>query len=112
MHIALSIVRPPSPHWPSNLDILDAQEDFRVTKGEPRIYESTVKGQRSFCGRCGTQLVFQTLGGLNLDITIASLDTPDALQPEAHIWTSSQRAFMNTNDLPSYRSERAGSGGQ
>lgn len=82
------------------------QGDFRVIQGEPKTYQSTEHGLRKFCGRCGTQLVFQTKGSPLLDVTIASLDTPDVLQPEAHIWTESKRSYIGTADLPSFHNKR------
>jgi len=33
--------------------------DFRIIKGEPTRFNSTERGVRSFCSRCGTQLAFQ-----------------------------------------------------
>ncbi|EIE20464.1 hypothetical protein COCSUDRAFT_57614 [Coccomyxa subellipsoidea C-169] len=85
---------------------LCGDEDFRVIQGEPKIYHSTAEGVRRFCGRCGTQLVFQTVGSPVLDVTIASLDTPDVLQPEAHIWIESKRSYIGTQDLPSFHKKR------
>lgn len=41
-----------------------------------------------------------------LEITTVSLDTPDVIQPERHIWVQSQRKYLNTkDDLPNYQQE-------
>lgn len=82
------------------------QEDVAFVQGEPKTYQSSPSGVRRFCGRCGTQLLFQTVGSPVLDITIASMDTPDVLQPEAHIWTESKRTYIGTEDLPSFLEKR------
>ena len=41
-----------------------AQKDIIVTRGDAKIYHSSEKGLRKFCGRCGTQVFFQTRGKL------------------------------------------------
>ena len=47
-------------------------------------------------------------GSANLEITIASLDTPDAIQPAVHIWTDSQlKCLKLKDDLPKFREEQA-----
>lgn len=82
------------------------QDDFKLTKGRPQAYHSTPQGVRQFCGQCGTQLTFQALSRPVLHVTLASLDTADALQPEAHLWTTSKRAYTRTGDLPSFTEKR------
>ena len=47
-------------------------------------------------------------GSPNLEITIASLDSPDAIQPAVHIWTDSQLKCLKIKDeLPKFREEQA-----
>ena len=47
-------------------------------------------------------------GSPNLEITIASLDSPDAIQPAVHIWTDSQlKCLKLKDDLPKFREEQA-----
>ena len=42
-----------------------------------------------------------------LEITTTSLDNPDAIQPQAHIWTQSQRSYLKIkDDLPKYKEEQ------
>ena len=42
-----------------------------------------------------------------LDICLATLDTPDAITPQVHIWTESQRPwFKVADDLPKFSQER------
>ena len=82
------------------------QDSFELIKGRPLAYHSTPNGMRQFCGQCGTQLTFQTVSSPVLDITLATLDTPDAVLPEAHLWTASKRAYMRTDDLPDFEGRR------
>ena len=51
---------------------------------------------------------FTVAGSSNLEITIASLDSPDAIQPAVHIWTDSQLKCLKVkDDLPKFREEQA-----
>ena len=83
---------------------------FRVTRGEPIRYRSSPEAVRGFCGRCGTQLTFQrddTPG--EVDITVCSLDDPEALTPED---TSTRAAgcagSCSSDGLPEHSAERDG----
>jgi hypothetical protein len=56
--------------------------DFRITKGEPTLFNSTENGVRSFCARCGTQLIFQHADFPDeIDVTTGSLDNPELVPP-------------------------------
>ncbi len=71
-------------------------------QGEPKRYVSSAEAQRGFCPECGTQLSFTAsyLPGL-VDITIGSLDYPEALEPELHIWESRRLPWVKiADDLP------------
>lgn len=80
------------------------RESFSYVQGQPSIYLSSSEFQREFCGQCGTQLVFRRRDGAKvLDVTIASLDKPDAIKPQYHIWTQSQISWCDFSDeLPRY----------
>jgi hypothetical protein len=75
------------------------RSQLRWVQGEPTRFSSTAKGTRSFCARCGTQLTFE-LEGLadEIDVTICSLDDPDALPPKDHTWTRSRLAWVKPDD--------------
>ncbi len=63
----------------------ESQVHFR---GAPlRYYASSSEAQRGFCPRCGSQISFTAsfLPGL-IDITLGSLDEPEALRPTLHYW--------------------------
>ena len=72
---------------------------FQYRQGSPSTYVSSTRYQREFCATCGTQLVFrrqQTPG--YVDVTLASLDDPGAVNPEYHIWRDSRIVWFETAD--------------
>jgi hypothetical protein len=83
-------------------------EAFAFTKGTPAVYHATDKAERTFCPACGTQLTFRHVESRHMvDVTVGSLDDPDAVAPGDHIWTSAQVAWLHMDDgLPRYRDER------
>lgn len=83
--------------------------DLRWTRGAPALYRSSPSVERSFCGRCGTQLAYQSDAYPDqIDITTASLDDPAALPPLDHTFTSQQLQWLKLNDaLPRYARARA-----
>jgi hypothetical protein len=81
-----------------------ASDGFAWTKGRPAVYPSSAKAERLFCPGCGTQLVFREPAAPDhLDVTLASLDDPEAVRPSHHIWTSSRIGWFDVaDDLPRY----------
>ena len=77
---------------------------FSVTAGKPVAYASSAKALRHFCGGCGTPLTWRALDNPRLvDISIASLDNPAAVEPALHLWTESQISWFEIADhLPRY----------
>jgi hypothetical protein len=80
-----------------------AVEAFQYLEGRPAVFRSSPKGQREFCGTCGTQIAFRGAGASTVDLNVASLDDPAALAPQYHIWTASRIPWFDTADaLPRY----------
>ena len=75
-------------------------KNFRWTKGTPALHHSTPQAERSFCPHCGTSLTFRYLGSdpAEMDVTLASLDDPEALHPQWHIWTMSSPGWVHFDD--------------
>ena len=67
-----------------------------------KVFESSRFGRRGFCGECGTPLTMQVDHQPDtLDFTLATLDDPDAVAPEFHIFHASRIAWFETvDDLP------------
>jgi hypothetical protein len=81
-----------------------ASPGFAWTNGAPAVYRSSQKAERLFCPRCGTQLAFREIAEPDhVDVTLASLDDPEALRPSHHIRTASRIGWFDTaDDLPRY----------
>jgi hypothetical protein len=79
-----------------------------LDQGAMRFYESSDIGERGFCPRCGSSLTFQyTAGRENIDVSAATLDDPNRLQPEDHLWTRSRISWFAVDDsLPRYKEGR------
>jgi hypothetical protein len=82
---------------------------FAWTRGEPRSFASSAKGERSFCPACGTPLTFVDPGDrTRVDVTLASLDDPAAFPPASHAWTMSRVPWLEIgDDLPRYASTKS-----
>jgi len=79
-----------------------ANESFGWTTGQPAVYRSSPKAERFFCPTCGTQLALRDEPD-HLDVTLASLDTSEAVRPSYHIWTTSGIGWFEiADDLPRY----------
>jgi hypothetical protein len=80
-------------------------ESFTFITGTPVAYRSSAVAERQFCGKCGTQITFRYLRTpREIDVTLASLDDPEALEPAYHIWTANRLAWFDTADtLPRHR---------
>jgi len=74
---------------------------------EPDWYESSPIAKRPYCRDCGTSLGFQFReGSENMDLAIASFDDPSRFRPKHHFGAESmQRAWINTEGLPEYRTD-------
>jgi hypothetical protein len=83
-------------------------DGFLVRQGELVRYRSSPGAVRGFCGRCGTQLTFQRDDTpKEIDITMCSLDDPEALAPEDHTYVRSRLRWIVLSDgLPAHSTVR------
>jgi hypothetical protein len=83
-------------------------EGFSFTRGTPREYASRPLVTRQFCGECGTQLTYRHAEVPEaLDVTVASFDDPDSVEPEDHIWSDRELHWLRMRDgLPRFRRSR------
>ena len=81
---------------------------LEIVKGAPKPYEARPHVTREFCGDCGTQLTYRHADEPDtIDLTVASLDTPDEITPEDHVWSDRMLSWVRmTDDLPRYKRSR------
>ena len=81
---------------------------LNFTRGVAVRYASSPGVERTFCGRCGTQLTYLRQDAPDsIDLTLASLDDPEVVPPEDHTWTTSRLCWIKLSDgLPTYPRNR------
>ncbi|TCO75792.1 hypothetical protein EV699_13910 [Plasticicumulans lactativorans] len=68
---------------------------WRLTRGALAWYAVGARAERGFCPHCGAQLVFRFTGqDEEIDVAVGTLDTPDALPPQYHVYTGTRLACM------------------
>jgi hypothetical protein len=81
------------------------QEALKVTKGSPKLYESSEHGRRQFCPTCGTGLFYtndEVLPGI-VDIQSAIYDDPEKIPARVQIQIAERLNWMESaHDLPSF----------
>ena len=84
------------------------RDKFTFVQGRPVSFASSKHVIRTFCGACGTSLTYQRADSPgSIDITVSSMDDPEALKPEDHTWIESRLSWISLNDrLPQYPRER------
>jgi len=87
-----------------------AAEKVAVTKGEPRIYQSSPQVKRHFCGDCGSPVFFYRLNRPDQRaIFVGSLDDPNDFKPDMHLCLSSSVNWLDVRDTaPRYSEKPAG----
>lgn len=77
---------------------------FAFTQGTPATFNSSDHGARTFCTNCGTHIGFtSTHDPASIDVTVVSLDHPEACPPDRHIWTESRLPWLHIDgQLPAY----------
>jgi len=66
---------------------------FAWTGTAPASFLSSPGVVRTHCALCGTSLTYQSAPD-SIDITLASLDDPQALPPDAEIWLSHRLSWQ------------------
>jgi hypothetical protein len=77
---------------------------FKFKTSGVTSYASSEGVRRSFCGKCGTSLtLFSEAFPEDIYVSVASLDDPNAMPPELHIWRSHRLNWFDTSkELPKY----------
>ena len=85
------------------------EEQVTFSKGARRIYESSPGVGRAFCGNCGTPLTWEGQGrqeglGMIYEFHISTLDAPDEVRPENHVFYPERISWFDVADhLPRHR---------
>jgi hypothetical protein len=83
-----------------------AKEALSFLSGADQLehFESSDAVTRSFCGRCGSSLLFRHSAAQEFDfIAIGTLDDDPGVRPEAHIFVGSKAAWYSIeDDLPQH----------
>ena len=61
-------------------------DGYSLTSGTPREFNSSTDVTRTHCANCGTSLTYQIAGRDFVDVTLGSLDDPEALTPTREVW--------------------------
>ena len=77
------------------------------TAGAPARFQSSSVASRGFCAACGTPLTYEgTTEADKIDITICSLDDPDAVAPREQYGMESRLAWCKAlADLPEFKTD-------
>ncbi len=73
-------------------------EALEWVNGAPTIFKSSAEVERGFCARCGSTLTFARLGRGDIDVCAGTLDDPHGIDPEEHIFTDQQLAWLHIED--------------
>jgi hypothetical protein len=85
--------------------------DFAVTRGRLALYASSPGVQRGFCGDCGSSLTYRDTRLNEVDVSVATLDAPEAMPPADQIWVQSRISWTERMPgLPAHARNRDGSG--
>jgi len=75
------------------------EEQVRWTAKEPTEYESSEYIRRGFCPECGSAVSYRSTRYPDyFSLSIMSLDEPDLVRPNYHIYTRSQVSWLTIDD--------------
>lgn len=82
---------------------------FQLISGSLAQYRSSMHVARGFCAECGTQLTYQhDSHPSDIDVTLCSLDDPEAMRPDDHTFVRYRLSWMVPGDgLPEFQRSRA-----
>ena len=80
------------------------KDGFVWETGAPTRFRSSKHAERGFCAACGSTLTMhETVLGDRVQVTLGSLDAPQDVVPDDHVWTSRQLPWLRIDDdLPRF----------
>ena len=79
------------------------EEAVTFTKGDRKLYESSLGVKRGFCGDCGTPLTWEgTWGGVQrIEVHISTFDDRERFEPDRHAYVDEKPTwFKICDELP------------
>lgn len=79
-------------------------EAFSWLNEEPVRYRSSRFAERGFCPTCGSTItMYEKILADRVQVTLGSLDQPERVNPDDHVWTQEQiEWFEIRDDLPRF----------
>ena len=90
---------------PVAVNVMYDQRQFRITKGDPQIYESSAGVKRGFCAVCGTPLTWAGIwhGKGYAFFYAPTADEPESLIPDRHAFCENRLDWFDVaDDSPRY----------
>ena len=76
-----------------------ATDAFAFVSGTPGLHESSPGVKRHFCRDCGTPLTYEaTIYPGEVHIMAGSLDAPEHIAPQRHVFTRDQMPWLQVDD--------------
>lgn len=74
-------------------------DTFTWLGSEPIRYRSSQYAERGFCPRCGSTVsMHEQVLNDRVQVALGSLDEPDRVAPDDHVWTRSRLAWLDIRD--------------
>lgn len=80
----------------SGLALFDPEDQLRWFPGP----QSATGGERGFCGRCGSSLLWREPGSTTYSVAAGTLDGETGLRVVQHIWDEQRADWELDDDLP------------
>lgn len=75
------------------------RDAFRWENGEPARYRSSRHAERGFCRTCGSTVsMHEDVLADRVQVAVGSLDEPDRVAIDDHVWTGSGIAWFEVRD--------------
>jgi len=72
---------------------------FEWIGAQPQRYRSSAAAERGFCAVCGSTLsMHEAVLADRVQVSLGSLDRPDLVRPDDHVWTVSQLPWLEIVD--------------
>ena len=90
--------------------LVAAPKDALVwTRGSPSVFMSSQHVERGFCSACGTPLFYNDVTGNRINLTIGSLDNPQAFPPKGSTGSEGMLPWFKTlPEIKDYGATEAG----